>query len=98
MLTKLLQLQFAPNPVEVMDWLLGHYMGPVIESYGTKPSVARAIAREGTLSISKWTSGLRRVINSHPGHAALLNGLRRRLLPGKGKYSLSMRRWMCRAP
>lgn len=85
MLTKLLQLQFAPNPSEVMDWLLDHYLGPVIESYGTKPSVARSIAREGTLSISKWTSGLRRVINSHPGHAALLSGLRRAAFTREGK-------------
>ncbi len=32
MLTKLMQLQFAPNPSEVMAWLLDHHLGPVIES------------------------------------------------------------------
>lgn len=85
MLTKLLQLQYAPNPSEVMDWLLGHHLGPVIECYGTKEAVARAIAREGTVSISKWTSSLRRSINIHSGHAALLSNLRRAAFTREGK-------------
>jgi len=85
MLTKLLQLQFAPDPAEVMDWLLDHHLGPVIECYGTKPTVARAIAREGTVSISKWTNSLRRTINTHPGHGALLNSLRRAAFTRDGK-------------
>ncbi|MCK5426026.1 MAG: hypothetical protein KAI89_11665 [Emcibacter sp.] len=84
MLTKLLQLQFAPNPLEVMDWLLGHNLGAVLESYGTKETVARGIAREGTVSISKWTSSLRRAINAHPGHSALLSSLRRAAFTREG--------------
>lgn len=85
MLTKLLQLQFAPNPAEVMDWLLGHHLGAVLECYGTKEHVARAIAREGTLSISKWTSSLRRIINDHPGHGAFFSNLRRAAFTREGK-------------
>ncbi len=85
MLTKLLQLQFAPNPAEVMDWLLGHHLGSVIECYGTPENVARAIAREGTLSISRWTGSLRRSINNHPGHGALLSSLRRAAFTREGK-------------
>lgn len=85
MLTKLLQLQFAPNPTEVMDWLLQHNMGPVINSYGTPENVARAIAREGTVSLSRWTSSLRRKINDHPGHSALLSNLRRAAFTQEGK-------------
>lgn len=85
MLTKLLQLQFAPNPAEVMDWLLEHHMGAVIECYGTKANVARAIAREGTLSISKWTGSLRRSINHHAGHTALLSNLKRAAFTREGK-------------
>ncbi|WP_210414084.1 hypothetical protein [Luteithermobacter gelatinilyticus] len=77
MFSKLLQLQFAPNPAEIMDWLLDHGMGGVIEAYGTKPHVARAISREGTLSITRWTNGLRRQIHTHPGHGDLLKHLRR---------------------
>lgn len=85
MLTKLLQLQFAPNPAEVMDWLLGHHLGPVIECYGTPEHVARAIARESTVSISKWTGSLRRSINNYPGHYELLNSLRRAAFTREGK-------------
>ncbi|MBL4800334.1 MAG: hypothetical protein JKY45_00475 [Emcibacter sp.] len=85
MLTKLLQLQFAPNPAEVMDWLLGHHLGAVLECYGTREHVARAIAREGTLSISKWTSSLRRIINDHPGHGNFFSNLRRAAFTREGK-------------
>lgn len=85
MLTKLLQLQFAPNPAEVMDWLLAHHMGSVIQCYGTAEHVARAIARETTLSISRWTGSLRRMINNHPGHATLLNNLRRAAFTRDGR-------------
>ncbi|MCK5425457.1 MAG: hypothetical protein KAI89_08795 [Emcibacter sp.] len=88
MLTKLLQLQYAPNPSEVMDWLLGHHLGPLIECYGTTAKNARAIARQGTVSISKWTSSLRRAINSHPGHSALLSNLRRAAFTREGRILL----------
>lgn len=85
MLTKLLQLQFAPNPAEVMDWLVDHHIGAVVASYGTPENVARAISREGTLSISRWTSGLRRAINDHPGHSAFLSILRRAAFTREGR-------------
>ncbi|NOZ67406.1 MAG: hypothetical protein GXP00_13095 [Alphaproteobacteria bacterium] len=85
MLTKLLQLQFAPNPGEVMDWLLGHHLGAVLEGYGTQEHVARAISREGTLSISKWTSSMRRNINIHSGHGAFFSNLRRAAFTREGK-------------
>lgn len=85
MLTKLLQLQFAPNPAEVMDWLLGHHLGSVMECYGTPAHVARAIATEGTMSISRWTSSIRRTIKDHPGHYELLNSLRRAAFTREGK-------------
>lgn len=85
MLSKLLQLQFAPNPAEVMDWLLDHHLGPVIDSYGTAENVARAISREGTLSISKWTNSLRRTINSQAGHTIFLSNLRRAAFTREGR-------------
>ncbi len=85
MFSKLLQLQYAPNPSEVMDWLLDHDMGSIVDSYGTEPHVARAIAREGTISISRWTSALRRKINDNMGHSKLLSNLRRAAFTSDGK-------------
>lgn len=85
MFTKLLQLQFAPNPAEVMEWLLDHEMGSVIEAYGTRINVARAISREGTLSISKWTNGLRRALHENQGHGNLMSSLRRAAFTREGK-------------
>jgi len=85
MFTKLLQLQFAPNPAEVMAWLLDHGMGSVIEAYGTRENVARAISFEGTLSISKWTNGLRRALHDREGHGNLMSSLRRAAFTREGK-------------
>jgi len=85
MFSKLLQLQFAPSPSEVMDWLLDHGMGSVIQAYGTKENVARAISREGTLSITKWTNSLRRAVQNNPGHYELMSHLRRAAFSDNGK-------------
>lgn len=85
MFSKLLQLQFAPNPSEVMDWLLEHGLGPTIEAYGTRAHVARAISREGTLAITRWTNGLRREIHSHSGHMDLMKHLRRAAFTRDGR-------------
>jgi len=85
MLSKLFQLQFATSPPEVMDWLLDHHLGPVIESYGTPEHVARAISREGTVSISKWTGSLRRAVHKHCGHATFFSSLRRAAFTREGK-------------
>ena len=77
MWNKLLQLQFAPSPAEIIDWMLDHGMDSTIEAYGTKAHVARNIAREVTMAITHWTNGLRQNMQTHPGHRELLMHLRR---------------------
>ena len=59
-------------------------MGPVIQCYCTPEHVSRAIALENTISISRWTGSLRRIINNHPGHSALLSNLRRAAFTREG--------------
>ena len=53
MFFKLLQLQYAPNPVEVMDWLLGHGISYSLEAYQENEKTARSIARQGTVALTK---------------------------------------------
>ena len=73
---KLLQLQLAVNPREVLAWMLGHGVGATIAAYGGDPRHGEAAARDGPRSIARWTSALRAQIAQHPGHQALMAALR----------------------
>jgi len=68
MLSKLLQLQTAPNPQEIINWMLEHGVDKTINSYGLQTHELKSISNSGTLNITKWTSNLNKLINSIPGH------------------------------
>ena len=70
---KLLQLQFAPNPVQVLQWMVGQGIEPTIEAYGASVADAIMAAREGTLSLTRWTSQLRQNLRLFDGHNALMS-------------------------
>ena len=69
MFSKLLQLQLAPNPTEIVDWMFEHGVNKTIRSYGFLEEEVRNIASSGTINISKWTSRLNRSLQMNPGHA-----------------------------
>ena len=68
MFSKLLQLQLAPNPTEILEWMFDHGVNETIKSYGFSESEVKKIASSGTLNISKWTSNLNKAIHDNPGH------------------------------
>lgn len=74
---KLLQLQFAPDPPQVMGYLLANGVSPTIRCYGGEPERAMMIAREGAVSLTRWTNLLRMAVRSRPGHEAFFAALRR---------------------
>ncbi len=74
---KLLQLQFAVNPREVLDWMLDQGVEATLRAYDGDPLRARATAREGATAIGRWTASLRQAMASHPGHRELMSTLRR---------------------
>jgi serine/threonine protein phosphatase 1 len=74
---KLLQLQFAPSPSEVFEWMMRQGVGATLEAYGEPPERARGRLREGALALTRWTSGLRETVRGNPGHEQLLTSLRR---------------------
>ena len=76
MLHKLMQIQFAPCPGEVLAWMLDHGVAATIESYGIDVDTARQAARAGTMALTRWTQHLRHAVNSSPGHRHLLNSLK----------------------
>ncbi|HZT51401.1 MAG TPA: hypothetical protein VFA22_05685 [Stellaceae bacterium] len=74
---KLLELQFAPNPREVLAWMLEHGVEATLRSYGIDPGPGRAACRDGVLSITRWTGTVRAALAARPGHRPLLTTLRR---------------------
>jgi len=68
MFNKILQLQIAPNPIEIINWMFDHGVDQTLNSYGFSKSDVLNIASSGTLSITKWTAKLNQKILENPGH------------------------------
>ena len=68
MFTKLLQLQLAPNPAEIIEWMFDHGVNKTISSYGFSENELKNIASSGTMNISKFTSNLNKIVQNNPGH------------------------------
>jgi hypothetical protein len=77
MWSKLLQLQFAPNPPDVIRWLLEHGTAATLQAYGGDPAYATQVARAGPVAMTRWTGELRAALAAGPGHQPFLSGLRR---------------------
>jgi serine/threonine protein phosphatase 1 len=73
---KLLQLQFAPNPGEVLTWLVRAGVESTVRAYGGDLRQGFAATRDGPRTITRWTSGLRVAMNAAEGHATLFAALR----------------------
>ncbi len=73
---KLLQLQFASNPGEVLQWMVRAGVEATISAYGGDLRQGFAAARDGPRTITRWTGGLRSAMNAAPGHTMLFSALR----------------------
>lgn len=74
---KLLQIQFAPGPAGVFDWMRRHGLEATLRAYGEEPDRVPGILGEGASRISRWTNGLRATIRQHPGHDEFFAAQRR---------------------
>lgn len=74
---RLLQLQFAPNPSEVLQWMLGKGAAPMVRAYGGDPQAGMNAARSGAKALTRWTNGLRHGMRINPGHTQLFSVIRR---------------------
>jgi len=68
MFLKLMQLQTAPNPNDIVKWMYEHGLDLTIESYGFDKNDLLDISTQGPLLISKWTSRLNKVLINVDGH------------------------------
>lgn len=73
---KLLQLQFAANPGEVLNWMVRAGVEATVKAYGGELRHGFAATRDGPRTITRWTSGLRTAMNAVPGHTTLFSSLR----------------------
>ena len=81
---KVLQLQFAPNPREVLPWVINQGVGATIQAYGGNLDEGLRAVRDGAVSITRWTNALRTAVRNAPGHGALMSALRRAALTDDG--------------
>jgi serine/threonine protein phosphatase 1 len=73
---KLLQLQFAPNPGEILSWMVRAGIEATVRAYGGDLRQGFAAARDGPRTITRWTSALRTAMNAAEGHSTLFAALR----------------------
>lgn len=73
---KLLQIQFAPNPSEILNWMGENGIESTLRAYGSSLKEGMTALREGVLSLTRWTSELRRNMRARDGHVALTSCLR----------------------
>ncbi|HWD57988.1 MAG TPA: hypothetical protein VG308_06900 [Stellaceae bacterium] len=73
---KLLQLQFAPNPGELLAWMVRAGVEATVRAYGGDMRQGFAATRDGPRTITRWTSGLRAAMNAAEGHVTLFAALR----------------------
>ena len=76
MFSKLLQLQIAPNPIEIIDWVFSHGVDQTIISYNFNPNQFIEVASQGTIQINKLTAKLNHQILSTPGHKDFFSNLK----------------------
>jgi len=74
---KLLQIQFASTPREVLAWMLHQGIQATLDGYGISADAARRAFNEGVVATSRWTRDAREAVRARPGHDTLLNAIRR---------------------
>ena len=82
---KLLQLQFAPDPADVLTWMLAQGLEATLGAYGHRPAEAHDACREGALTLARWTTRVRDSVHARPGHDDLMAALRRAAFSAGGE-------------
>jgi serine/threonine protein phosphatase 1 len=73
---RLLQLQFAVNPTDVLEWLVDQGAGATVKAYGGDLKAGFSAVRQGAGAITRWTGGLRAEFQKRPGHQNWLSALK----------------------
>lgn len=68
MWSELTQLHFNPNPVDTLVSMLGNGVSATLNSYALSAHDGIMAAREGTMSLTRWTSRVIDHVRRFPGH------------------------------
>jgi serine/threonine protein phosphatase 1 len=82
---KLLQLQFTPDPVRALEWMLPRGVQATLSAYGGDAQAGERAARAGTMALTRWTGKLRQAMKAQPGHVDLLGRLRSAAVSHEGE-------------
>jgi serine/threonine protein phosphatase 1 len=74
---KLLQIQIAQDPAQILEWMLAQGVDATLAAYGINADAVRMRCREGPLALARWSVELRESVRAHPGHETLFASLRR---------------------
>lgn len=74
---RLLRLQFAPLPHQALEKLLASGVESYLRLYGVSVTDTRAVARAGSLAITRLTNHLRSLQRASAGHEKLMFTMRR---------------------
>ena len=76
MFLKLLQLQTAPNPYDIVKWIFDHGVNHTTESYGFKKDDILEVSTQNPIFINRWTTKLNKTILKYAGHKEYFSNLR----------------------
>ena len=74
---KLLQIPFAPDPTNVLLWMLGNGLNATLQDYGVSPHDGIEACKSGIMGLTRWTNIIRKALRAHPGHEIFMNQLKR---------------------
>ena len=74
---RLLQLQFAIDPIEVMTWMAERGLPATLQAYAGDDGAGILGKRSGPLTIAQWTRSVRDAMHAAPGHVAFMSALKR---------------------
>lgn len=75
MFQKLLQIQFAPDPEPVLNWMLKNGIASTLSAYGGFSAEGLAAAEQGNVALARWTGAIQTQLRQADGHNAFLDQL-----------------------
>lgn len=70
---KFMQLPFAPEPKDVLIWMLGNGLSATLQSYGFCPHDGIEACRSGTVGLTRWLNNIRETVRKNAGHVIFMN-------------------------
>jgi serine/threonine protein phosphatase 1 len=75
MFQKLLQIQFAPDPAPVLNWMLKNGIASTLSAYGGFSAEGLAAAEQGNVALARWTAAIQGQLRQAHGHTTFLDQL-----------------------